>query len=216
MMLFIHEHAVSADISFGYNGKSRGTFLCREVFWPFMDPLALIAKYYAPGTKARELLMRHSSMVAAKALRIAERVRHLGPDMEFIREAALLHDIGIFFTNQPAIGCYGDKPYVCHGYLGRALLEDEGFPRHALVCERHVGMGITRDEILAKGLPLPVRDMVPRTLEEQIICYADKFFSKDAEHLLNEKPIETIRKGIARYGQEKLRQLDAWIARFGT
>lgn len=181
-----------------------------------MDPLALIAKYYAPGTKAHDLLVRHSSMVAAKALRIAERVRRLGPDLDFIREAALLHDIGVLFTDQPAIGCYGDKPYVCHGYLGRALLEDEGFPRHGLVCERHVGLGITREEILAKGLPLPVRDMVPITLEEEIICYADKFFSKNAEYLLSEKPVETIRKGIARYGQEKVRQWDAWVAKFGT
>lgn len=181
-----------------------------------MDPLALIAKYYAPGTKAHDLLVRHSSMVAAKALRIAERVRRLGPDLDFIREAALLHDIGILFTDQPAIGCYGDKPYVCHGYLGRALLEDEGFPRHGLVCERHVGLGITREEILAKGLPLPVRDMVPITLEEEIICYADKFFSKNAEYLLGEKPVAIIRKGIARYGQEKVRQWDAWVAKFGT
>jgi len=53
----------------------------------------------------------------------------------FIEEAALLHDIGIFNTNLPKIGCYGRHPYISHGYLGRELLENEGLAAHALVCE---------------------------------------------------------------------------------
>jgi uncharacterized protein len=46
------------------------------------------------------------------------------------------------------------------------------------VAERHTGAGITLDNILAAGLPLPPRNMVPLTHEEKIICCADKFFSK--------------------------------------
>lgn len=160
--------------------------------------------------------MEHSRMVAEKAVRIASRVSSLSPNTDFIREAALLHDIGILFTDEPSIGCYGGKSYICHGYLGRELVEREGFPKHALVCERHVGVGLTRSEIEEKKLPIPRRDMVPVTIEEQIICYADKFFSKGEEFLLREKPIEVVRQGIAVYGEDKLSRFNEWVALFGV
>ncbi len=154
-------------------------------------------------------------MVTEKALRIAKKVKHLNPDLNFIEEAAMLHDIGIFLTNEPKLGCYGDKPYVCHGYLGRKILEKEGFPKHALVCERHIGVGITLEDIEEKELPLPKRDMISLSVEEQIICFADKFFSKNSDFLLKEKPLERVRKGISKYGEEKLRQFDEWMKLFG-
>lgn len=179
-----------------------------------MDPLGLIARYYASLPGAHALLARHSEMVARKALLVARRVAHLAPDEEFIREAALLHDIGIFMTHAPSLGCRGDRPYLCHGYLGRELLEREGLPRHALVAERHVGAGITAREIRARGLPLPARDMVPQSIEEQIICYADKFFSKDGAPEA-EKPLEAVRAMVRGYGAEKLRAFDGWVELFG-
>lgn len=180
-----------------------------------MEPVRIIAKYYNPESLAYRLLIHHSRMVAEKAVMIAGRVKHLGPHLDFIREAAMVHDIGIFMTNEPKLGCYGDKKYICHGYLGREIIEKEGFPEHALVCERHVGVGLTLQEIEEKNLPVPRRDMVPVTVEEQIICFADKFFSKDDEFLLKEKTIERIREGIAKYGEEKLRQFDQWLMMFG-
>jgi uncharacterized protein len=180
-----------------------------------VDPIKIIGKYYSPESKAYYLLTRHSEMVAAKSLRITRRMRHPYPDVDFIREAALLHDIGIFLTNEPTIGCHGEKEYICHGYLGREILEKEGLPRHALVCERHLGVGLSAAEIENKNLPVPRRDMLPLSIEEQIICFADKFFSKDADFLLYEKPLERVRKGIARFGEEKLRRFDEWIRLFG-
>lgn len=165
---------------------------------------------------AYDFLIQHSRAVTQKALQIADRTKHLGPDLDFIQEAAMIHDIGIIFTNQPGIGCYGNKPYVCHGYLGRELMEREGFPRHAPVCERHVGIGLTREEIEGKKLPLPVRDMVPITVEEQVICYADKFFSKNTEFLLQEKPLEKVRYGIAVYGSDALDRFDELVRIFGV
>jgi len=41
--------------------------------------------------------------------------------------------------------------------------------------ERHVGAGITQEEAVKLGLP--PRDYVPQTLEEKIVCYADKLIS---------------------------------------
>ena len=122
----------------------------------------------------------------------------------------MLHDIGMFMTHAPGIDCQGKYPYICHGYLGRGLLEKEGLPRHALVCERHTGVGITREDIRRQQLPLPDRDMVPESLEEQIICFADKFFSKNPERLTKELSLEAIRENMARFGREKAAQIDRW------
>ncbi len=181
-----------------------------------MDPFAVINKYYVSGSRAYHFLTEHGRMVAGKAEQIARRVGYLNPDVKFIREAALLHDIGILFTTQSGIGCFGDKPYVCHGYLGRELLESEGLPVHALVCERHVGAGITRKEIEENGLPVPHRDMIPVSIEEQIICYADKFFSKDTESLHQAKPLERVRRVISLYGEEQLHRFNEWVRLFET
>ncbi|MBE0426758.1 MAG: HDIG domain-containing protein [Nitrospirae bacterium] len=181
-----------------------------------MNPLKIIGKYYSSDSIAYNLLIKHSGMVTEKALNIATKVLHLNPDLKFIEEAAMLHDIGIFLTNEPEIGCYGDKPYICHGYLGRKLLEREGLLKHGLVCERHIGVGLNIKDIIEKNLPVPKRDMVPVSIEEQIICFADKFFSKDSDFLMKEKPFELIRKGIARYGKDKLKKFDDWIKIFGA
>jgi uncharacterized protein len=181
-----------------------------------LNPINIIGKYYAPGSLAHQILIDHSGMVSDKALTIAARMRHLHPDEQFIREAAMLHDIGIFLTNEPQIGCFGEKKYICHGFLGREILESEGFHKHALVCERHVGVGITVEDIGSKNLPLPKRDMMPVSLEEKIICFADKFFSKNTEFLRKEKPFDIVRAGIAHYGEVKLRIFDEWVEIFGV
>ena len=188
-----------------------------------MDPLKIIGKFYGPGSAAYGLLVAHSEKVAEKALLSAARLarkkekqkwKNIRPDEEFIREAAMLHDIGVFLTDAPAIGCFGDEPYICHGYLGRQILEGEGLPMHGLVAERHVGVGLTADDIRRQGFPIPQRDMTPRSIEEIIICYADKFFSKGKDPL-REKSVEEARRSISRYGEEKLAVFDGWLELFG-
>lgn len=180
-----------------------------------MNSLALIQKYYKVGTKAYDLLVPHSQAVTQKALEVARRVPNLHPDLQFIAEASMLHDIGILYTNAPDLGCFGDIPYICHGYLGRELMEREGFPRHALVCERHVGTGISIRDITDQNLPFPKREMMPMSIEEEIICFADKFFSKKDNSLLHEKNIEDIREELAKFGLEKITRFDALFAKFG-
>jgi uncharacterized protein len=180
-----------------------------------MDPYKLLAKYYFKDSSTYSYLHTHSKAVAALALKAAERVKYLNPDMQFIEEAALLHDIAIFKVNAPTIGCIGPMPYIEHGYLGRELLEEEGYPRHALVCERHVGCGLSVEDIRKHKLPLPEREMIPETLEEKIICWADKFFSKIPRKLAEEKPLSSVRKMVASYGEEQLKRFDEWQALFG-
>ena len=119
-----------------------------------MNPLDIIAKYYPVGSEAYRILVIHSRSVADKALAIARMHPEMNLDLTFVEEAAMLHDIGIFRCNAPDIDCHGDAEYICHGYLGAELMRAEGYPRHARVCERHTGTGITLAMIEERGLPL--------------------------------------------------------------
>jgi uncharacterized protein len=61
---------------------------------------------------------------------------------------------------------------------------------------------------------LPRRDMIPLSLEEQIICFADKFYSKDKSTLSVARPIAEVRAMVVRYGIDKLKQFDDWLEFF--
>lgn len=177
-----------------------------------MDPLSIITKYYNPSSEAYHILVSHSQDVTKKALTLAALHPELKIDLQFVEEAAMLHDIGIFLCNAPGIDCHGQAPYICHGYLGSELLQKEGYPKHALVCERHTGTGLSLEMIENEDLPLPHRDMQPVYMEEQLICFADKFFSKTK--LGVEKPVEKIKKGLSKYGHETEARFDAWCKLF--
>lgn len=177
-----------------------------------MDPQAIINKYYVRGTKLYEIYISHVSDVANKALSIAQKHPELAIDVIFLQEAAMLHDIGIFQTNAPHIACKGKYPYICHGYMGRELLTEEGFPQHGLVCERHTGTGLSLETIIARKLPIPHRDMLPQSMEEKIICFADKFYSKSK--LNREKTIKKIRAGLGKHGKHQIVQFDEWCEMF--
>jgi uncharacterized protein len=179
-----------------------------------MNPHDLIEKYYKPDSITYAILLRHAESVARKAVAVARRVQHLGPDLGFVYEAAMLHDIAIFLTYAPKLGCFGRFPYVCHGYLGREILDRMNLPRHALVCERHVGCGITAREIRERKLPLPEREMVPVSLEEQIVCYADKFFSKERDPGEEEKSVTDVISTISQQGEEKGIIFRKWLKIF--
>lgn len=86
------------------------------------------------------------------------------------------------------------------------------FPRHARVCERHTGAGITRSQIIAQQLPLPVQDFLPETMEEKVICYADKFFSKT--HLDKEKTVEQAIASLSKFGEEGVERFREWVKMF--
>lgn len=180
-----------------------------------VDPIRLIRKYYDPASQAYEILVVHSEMVTQKALDIVGRHPEWHLDRDFVEEAAMLHDVGIFLTDAPSIDCHGTAPYLMHGSLGADLLRKEGLPRHALVCERHTGTGVTLEEILREGYEMPHREMVPITLEEQIICFADCFYSKgDPDRLREEKSVEQLREKQRKYGQDNLVRFDAWCTLF--
>jgi uncharacterized protein len=179
-----------------------------------LDAVSLLKKHFAGNLEACEIVLEHSMMVAAKALSIAHALPSASANLRLLEEAALLHDIGVSRIHAPRIGCHGDAPYICHGILGREILESEGLPAHALVCERHIGVGLGIKDIVQQQLPLPKRDMVPVTLEERIICFADLFYSKRPGLLRQEKSLDDIRTSLRKHGSHKVSIFERWVREF--
>ena len=92
-------------------------------------------------------------------------------------------------------------------------MRSEGYERHALVCERHTGTGLTLEQIISSQWPLPHRDMQPVSMEEKVICYADKFYSKT--RLDHEKSVEEARKSLLKFGEAGIEKFDRWNKLFG-
>ena len=187
-----------------------------------MDYQAIIDHFYGTGDSGlKRLLMVHSRAVADKALRICDSHPELHLDREFVEAAAMLHDIGIIQCDAPGIFCHGSQPYICHGIMGAKMISE--YSRHsepsdwldaiARVCQRHTGAGITRAEIMEQQLPLSLPDdgsepYMPETMEEKLVCYADKFFSKT--RLDEEKSLEHVERSLAKFGKAGLTRFGRW------
>ena len=177
-----------------------------------MNVLELIDKYYPEDNALKRLLLKHSRDVAHKALEIVRRHPELCADAQFVHDAAMLHDIGICMTDAPGIHCHGTDPYILHGIDGGKMLRSEGLAALARVCERHTGTGITIDQIRSTKLPMPEADYSPETIEEQIVCYADKFFSKS--HPDRVRTVEQTAKSLEKFGKESVSRFNRWAAMF--
>jgi uncharacterized protein len=184
-----------------------------------MNPFAILARHYEPTSPLYALITTHSFLVAHKARKLGEHLIAQGRqiDLDFVTEATLLHDIGVGLCDAPEILCHGKEPYIRHGVLGREVLEQEGLTRHALVCERHTGAGISRKEVEDEDLPLPRRDYIPVSIEEKLICVADKFYSKTPDRIWVERTPEEVRTGLSKWGQPSVKRWDAlWTEIAGT
>ena len=163
-----------------------------------MDYISIINKYYPNDDQLRQLLLMHSRQVADRCMQIVRKHKELSVDVQFLEEAAMLHDIGIFKCDAPSIYCMGTEPYIKHGPIGGELLRVEGFPRHARVAERHTGTGLPGYE--------------PETLEEQIICYADKFYSKSSPDRV--RTVAETAQSLEKFGAAGVRKFLDWATRF--
>lgn len=206
-----------------------------------MDYLALLHRYYPEDNALRRMLLHHSRQVCARALQIVELHPELGANRNLVEAGAMLHDIGIFLTDAPGIHCHGTAHYILHGSLGAQLLRNEAkqlkkekqqeeqlkeeqlqaiqlqeelhfYEALARICERHTGTGLTRQTIIARGLPDPQQDLLPETIEEQIICYADKFYSKS--YLERERTIPQTLQSLEKFGDEGVEKFRHWTELF--
>ena len=174
----------------------------------------LLGKYFRGDALA--IIAGHGRVVADLAVEVCHRLGLAEHDRRFVEEAALLHDIGVCRIHAPKLGLHGKQPYIMHGIIGREILEHEGHPLHALVCERHIGVGLTIADIISQNLPLPQRDMTPLSLPEQIICFADLFFSKNLGRISQRKSPEQVRNKLGSFGDHKVQIFDEWMGLFGA
>lgn len=179
------------------------------------DWRAIIDAHYAAGSQLRDILEGHSRQVADMALDIARRMR-LDLDPDSIEAAAMLHDIGVVRTNAPGIQCFGTEPYLMHGVIGAEMLREDGAPEWvASVAERHTGAGLTREDVVAAGMPDPGHDLLPRTQLERLVCYSDKFFSKT--HVgATAKPLERVRASLVKFGPAAASRFEALHREFSS
>ena len=147
------------------------------------ESVALLRKAGCPQN-----VIDHCLSVAALAVEVAEACakRGIAVNIQLVETGALLHDIGRSRTHG-----------VEHGVIGSQMVAELGLPDEvARIVERHVGAGITLEE--AARLRLPPRDYTPQTVEEKIVCYADKRID-DGKRVSLE---ETTRKFIEELGED--------------
>ena len=121
---------------------------------------------------------RVASIVASELSR-----RGVAVDERVVRAGALLHDVGRTRVQT-----------VRHGYEGAEILRREGVDESVVeVVKRHVGAGISREE--AKELGLPDGDYVPKTLEQKVVCFADKMIDSSKARPFVEEVKRFVRKG---------------------
>ncbi len=164
-----------------------------------MIPEDLLRKH-ADSEESLLLVLAHSRKVCEIALRLADQIKR-PVDKEFLRKAALLHDIGRF-----------NSTTAFHGVNGGKVMREEGFPKIARVCERHMGAGITNDE--AKRLGFPPGNYIPETIEEKLICLADCMVRGDKEQPV-EADIERFTRKHGKVIGDRLKRLHeevmSWI-----
>lgn len=188
-----------------------------------MNPYDIIYHFYPHDTALRRLLILHSEKVRDKAFAILEEARRNNPstdllciDEQLVNDGALLHDLGIGRTYGPGIHCEGNEPYICHGIIGARMLRDlidenrclkfsvapERLEQIARICERHTGAGLSMRDIVNQNLLItPPRDLVPETLEEKLVCLADKFYSKSGDPS-KEKDLERVKRSLMKFGAD--------------
>lgn len=161
-----------------------------------------------------ELIYTHCQVVEAVAMQLLD-ARPQQIDRQLVHVGCLLHDIGVY----PLMDDEGRiTKGMTHGVSGEQLLKDEGFPELLWrFASHHTGVGLTAQDVIEQGLPIPPADYTARTLEEQLIMYADKFHTK------NRPPIEPpyfcsfdwYRRSLPQFGADKAPKFDRLAELFG-
>ena len=167
---------------------------------------------HAPSPEAFDLVHTHCEIVWDVARQLLDRGR-VEADRDLVRAGCLLHDIGVYRLYGPD-GTFDHRAYLRHGLLGHELLREEGYPETLCrFCSRHTGVGITRQDVLRQGLPLPPADYLAETVEERLVMYADAFHSKSTPPAF--VSADTYAARIRRFGEDKAEAFAALREEFG-
>jgi uncharacterized protein len=178
------------------------------------DDAAILALHerHAPTPEALDAVYTHCKIVCDIAGQLHAR-SGTDADIGLVRAGALLHDVGVYRLYDAA-GRLDQAGYIRHGLLGYELLRAEGLPE--AVCRfavRHTGVGLTREDVLRQGLPLPPADYVAETPEEALVMYADKFHTKTAPPAFLTPTAYAAY--VRRFGADKVTAFAAMRATFG-
>jgi uncharacterized protein len=141
-------------------------------------------------------VIKHCEAVTDLALEIARECKANGleVDLQLVEIGALLHDIGRAKTHS-----------VHHAVVGAEIAKSLGLPEQVIsIIKRHVGGGIVAKEAEKLGWPQDV--YVPRTMEEKIVCYADKLI-EGAQRTPIERTISRLSKELPRSSIDRIRRL---------
>jgi uncharacterized protein (TIGR00295 family) len=141
-----------------------------------------------------QIIIQHCKTVARVSRILAEALVEKGVpvDVAAVLAGALLHDIGRTRVQT-----------VRHGYESSRILRERGVDGRVVeIVKKHVGAGLSREEASCLGLPLG--DYIPSTVEERIVCLADKMVGSTEIRPFSEEVKRFVRKG---HDVERLRSL---------
>ncbi len=129
-------------------------------------------------------VINHCLAVRDIAVRIAKLAN---ADVALVEAGALLHDIGRCRTHG-----------IFHAIEGVRIAKKLKLPDEIVkIIERHIGAGLTKDE--AKKLGLPVKDYLPITLEEKIVCHADNLINNNKKQKIEKQIEKALKKNQKEY-----------------
>ncbi len=141
-------------------------------------------------------VIHHCEAVADLAVETAKKLQEKGLtiDVDLVNAGALLHDLG-----------RSKNHTVDHAIIGAQMAQALGLPESIIrIIKRHVGAGISANEAAKLGWPKDT--YIPQTLEEKVVCYADKLIDHGKR-----KPVETeitkLQKENKREAAERVRKL---------
>ncbi len=182
------------------------------------NEIEALHRKYAGDDRSYELVYTHCKIVADIAMEAIER-NHLAVDKDLVYLACVLHDIGTYTLYIPELDTFKKDGYQQHMLIGAAILEAEGLPAAVVSAVRtHVLMGLSADEIKQRGWKLPYADFTPETEVGELLCYADRFHSKQPQfnhperfikRLSQDLPIQArkFQDALERYGRPDIESL---------
>lgn len=180
---------------------------------PAYEEIIALHKKYAPTDEAFNLVFTHCQIVWELAEQLIKK-SNLSVDSELVKIGCLLHDIGVYRLYLPD-GEIDDANYIKHGVEGYELLKAEGYDEQLCrFTSHHTGVGLTKEEIVKGGLPIPPADYSADTPEEQLVMYADKFHTKTTPPKF--MTAETYTGKVKRFGEAKVERFKQYQSEFGV
>lgn len=169
---------------------------------------------YAKTDADLTLIYTHCQIIEAIAMQLLDKNPIKDIDRNLVHVGCLLHDIGAYDVLEDGEFVQG----VRHGIIGENILKSEGFSETIWrFASHHTGVGLTKKDVLDQKLPIPVADYTARTIEEQLVMYADKFHSKSNPP--SEAPyfcsFDWFHNSVQKFGADKAAKFDTLAKLFG-